>query len=68
MAHNLGDTMNELPEYVSKELIIPTYQILVDQIDRLANLADIEPEPLSLEALELAEKTVGLDEVFHAND
>ncbi len=39
-----------------------------DQIDRLAELADIEPEPLSLEALELAEKTVGLDEVLHAND
>ncbi len=41
---------------------------LTAQIDRLAELADIEPEPLSLEALELAEKTVGLDEVLHGND
>lgn len=37
---------------------------LIDQIDRLAVLADIEPEPLSLEALELAEKTIRLDEVI----
>ena len=64
----MNDPTNNLPDYVRKHLIEPSYVQFLEQIERLGFSSEWNPEPLSLEALELAEKTVGLDEVLHAND